>query len=467
MLTQAPFVPPPLGRAHATNVLVTLECLEITGRLHTGVDYRLWTFGGRVPGSFIRVREGDTVTLLLTNNSTSSTWHNIDLHAVTGPDGGAAFSYALPGRGAQFSFKALRSGLYVYHCAVNPIHIANGMYGLILVEPPEGLPPVDREYYVVQGEFYTAGEYGEWGLQAFDARKAQDGKPAYVVFNGAVGSLLDANALTATVGETVRLYVGNGGPNLISSFHVIGEIFDRVYQYGGSEVSQRNVQTVLIPPGGAAIVDFNVEVPGTYKLVDHSMFLALAKGALGHLQVGGTVLRSPQLDPASLPAGGGAVTLSLTNVADVMWLQADVTDPDGGTQAVVLIPASPPADGSRWEGAFNAPANTTGTAQVYRVVFRAKDAFGQETTSASVTFTVSEVAAQELRIIDANMASEQFTFSWPAITGKRYQVQCKSRLDDPAWMDLGDPILAPGPQATFSHQVNSNAVQFYRIKELP
>jgi copper-containing nitrite reductase len=466
-LTQAPFVPAPIGRRHSTNVLVTLECKELVGRLYNRVDYRIWTFGGRVPGHFIRVREGDTVTLLLTNHSSSSTWHNIDLHAVTGPDGGAALSYALPGQRAQLSFLALRSGLYVYHCAVNPAHIAHGMYGLILVEPREGMPPVDREYYVMQGEFYTTGEFGEWGLQGFDARKAQDGKPAYVVFNGAVDSLLDANALSANVGETVRLYVGNGGPNLISSFHVIGEIFDRIYQYGGSQVSQQNVQTLLIPPGGAAIVEFKVEVPGIYKLVDHAMFLGLGKGALGHLRVDGPVLRSAQVDPSRVPASGGEVTLRVTNVADVMWLRAEVTDPDGGVQVVVLTPSSVPSLDGGWEGTFIAPPNTTATPRDYQVVFRAKNAIGQETTSAAVTFTVSEVAAAELRITEVNRAGDQFTLSWTAVAGKRYQVQNKSRLDASTWLDLGGPIQAAGWQTSFSHAVRPDGSQFYRIKQLP
>ncbi|MCU0788895.1 MAG: c-type cytochrome, partial [Verrucomicrobia bacterium] len=124
------------------------------------------------------------------------------------------------------------------------------------------------------------------GLQYFDMNKAIDERPTYVVFNGAVGSLVGDNALTAGVGERVRLFIGNGGPNLVSSFHVIGEIFDTVYQEGGDHPSH-NVQTTLIPAGGAAIVEFKVEVPGTYVLVDHSIFRAFNKGALGMLKVDG------------------------------------------------------------------------------------------------------------------------------------------------------------------------------------
>src|SRR5688572_9073411 len=289
VLTPAPNVPPPIKRKHATKVVVNLEVREVVKRLADGVDYLFWTFGGEVPGLFIRVREGDLVEFHLGNHPTSKMPHNIDLHAVTGPGGGATSSFTAPGHSSQFSFKALNPGLYVYHCATAPVgmHVANGMYGLILVEPKAGLPPVDREYYVMQGEFYTMGKFGDEGLQPFDQNKAVDERPTYVVFNGAVSSLVGDKAITANVGEKVRIFVGNGGPNLISSFHVIGEIFDHVYLEGGTVPSQQNVQTTLVPAGGSAIVDFKVDVPGTYVLVDHSLFRAFNKGALGMLKVNG------------------------------------------------------------------------------------------------------------------------------------------------------------------------------------
>ena len=289
VLAQAPNVPPPITRKHPAKVIVNLEVKEVTKRLADGVDYVFWTFGGDVPGSFIRIREGDFVEFHLNNHQDSKMPHNIDLHAVTGPGGGAASSFTAPGHSSQFSFKALNPGLYVYHCATAPVgmHVGNGMYGLILVEPKDGLPPVDREYYVMQGDFYTVGRYGEEGLQQFDMMKAIDEKPTYVVFNGSVGSLVGDKAITAKVGERVRLFVGNGGPNLVSSFHVIGEIFDNVYQEGGVVASQHQVQTTMIPAGGSAMVDFKVEVPGTYILVDHSLFRAFNKGALGMLKVDG------------------------------------------------------------------------------------------------------------------------------------------------------------------------------------
>ena len=289
VLTQAPHVPPPIKRSHATKVIVKLEVKEVVKKLSDGVEYLFWTFGGDVPGSFIRIREGDLVEFHLLNHPSSKMPHNIDLHAVTGPGGGAASSFTAPGHESQFSFKALNPGLYVYHCATAPVgmHVANGMYGLILVEPKDGLPPASKEYYVMQGEFYTSGKFGEEGLQYFDQNKAVDERPPYVVFNGAVGALVGDKAITANVGETVRLFVGNGGPNLISSFHVIGEIFDQVYAEGSTVPTLRNVQTTIVPAGGSAIVEFKVEVPGTYILVDHALFRAFNKGALGMLKVSG------------------------------------------------------------------------------------------------------------------------------------------------------------------------------------
>jgi nitrite reductase (NO-forming) len=289
VLTAAPNVPPPIKRKHSTKVVVDLEVKEEVKRMADGVEYLFWTFGGEVPGLFIRVREGDQVEFHLANHPTSKMPHNIDLHAVTGPGGGAASSFTAPGHKSQFSFKALNPGLYVYHCATAPVpmHVANGMYGLILVEPKEGLPPVDHEYYVMQGDFYTKGKFGEEGLQPFDQEKAVDERPSYILFNGAVGSLVGDKALKAKVGEKVRLFLGNGGPNVASNFHVIGEIFDKVYAEGGVKVSQEQVQTTVIPAGGSAIVEFGLEVPGTYILVDHALFRAFNKGALGMLKVEG------------------------------------------------------------------------------------------------------------------------------------------------------------------------------------
>ena len=288
VLTSPPMVPPPTGRKAPAKVIVELEVIEKEMAISEGVRYTFWTFGGTVPGSFIRVRQGDTVEFHLKNSPDSKMPHNIDLHGVTGPGGGAASSFTAPGHASRFTFKALNAGLYVYHCATAPVgmHVANGMYGLILVEPPQGLPKVDREYYVMQGDFYTVGKYREKGLQGFNMESAIDEKPTYVLFNGSEGALTGDKALLAKTGENVRLYVGNGGPNLVSSFHVIGEIFDKLWYEGGTHF-QENVQTTLIPAGGAAMMDFHVEVPGSYVLVDHSIFRAFNKGALAILKADG------------------------------------------------------------------------------------------------------------------------------------------------------------------------------------
>jgi len=305
VLSSPPNVPPPIHRSYPAKVIVDLEVIEQEKQISEGVSYTFWTFGGTTPGSFIRVRQGDTVEFHLKNNPANKMAHNIDLHGVTGPGGGAASSFTAPGHESQFTFKALNEGIYVYHCATAPVgmHIANGMYGLILVEPPQGMPKVDHEYYVMQGDFYTTGKYREKGNQGFDMEKAIDERPTYVLFNGSEGSLTGDKALKANVGETVRLFVGNGGPNLVSSFHVIGAIFDEVRFEGGTNV-QKNVQTTLIPAGGAAIAKFRTRVPGSYVLVDHSIFRAFNKGALAILKVDGkedkTIYSGKELDSVYL-----------------------------------------------------------------------------------------------------------------------------------------------------------------------
>jgi nitrite reductase (NO-forming) len=314
VLTSPPQVPPPIQRSHPSKVIVKLEVIEKVMKMTDGVDYTFWTFGGTVPGSFIRVRVGDVVEFELMNHPTSKMPHNIDLHAVTGPGGGAAASFTAPGRSSTFSFRALNPGLFVYHCAVAPVgmHVANGMYGLIYVEPEEGLPKVDREYYVMQGDFYTSGRYGEQGLQPFSMEKAIDERADYVVFNGSVGALTGENAMPANKGETVRLFFGNGGPNLSSSFHVIGEIFDKVYVEGGTTIN-KNVQTTMVPAGGSAILDFKCETPGTLILVDHALTRAFNKGAIGMLKVEGEpdplVYSGKQHDKVYLPEGSTPQTM--------------------------------------------------------------------------------------------------------------------------------------------------------------
>lgn len=328
-LTAPPHVPPPIQRDHPAKLIVNLKVREVELPISEGVTYTFWTFGGTVPGSFIRVRQGDTIEFHLANHPDSKMPHNIDLHAVTGPGGGATSSFTAPGHESQFTFKALNPGLYVYHCATAPVgmHVANGMYGLILVEPPEGLPPVDREYYVMQGDFYTVGKYREKGLQPFDMQKAIEENATYVLFNGSEGALVGDNALPAKPGEKVRLYVGNGGPNLVSSFHVIGEIFDKVYYEGGTHF-QENVQTTLVPAGGSAVVEFELEVPGTYILVDHSIFRAFNKGALGMLKVEGPdnfdIYTGKEVDSVYLSDKAEATDVEVVSEATAQWKKGEI-----------------------------------------------------------------------------------------------------------------------------------------------
>ena len=283
-----PNAAPPVERDFPAKVVVKVEVKELVREIADGTQYTFWTFGGTVPGPMIRVRRGDVVEMHLMNHPDNSMPHNIDLHAVTGPGGGATSTFTAPGHQSQFSFRALNEGVYIYHCATAPVpmHVANGMYGLIVVEPEAGLPKVDREYYVVQGDFYTRGAYKAPGLQPFDMAKAILEQPTYVLFNGRDGALVGDRALAANVGETVRLFIGNGGPNLISSFHVIGEIFDRVHVEGARDAAH-DVQTTVVPAGGAAIVEFGLETPGTFILVDHALSRAFNKGALGMLKVDG------------------------------------------------------------------------------------------------------------------------------------------------------------------------------------
>ncbi len=287
-LLLAPNVPPPVGRDYEARVIVRLEAKEYRADIAKGTQYDYWGYNGQVPGPFIRVREGDTIEFHFKNSAGSKNTHTVDFHSMTGPCGAACILMTEPGKESIVQAKALNPGVFVYHCAAPPIpvHIANGLYGLILVEPKNGLAKVDREYYVMQSEFYTETPIGTKGLAPFSSKNGMDENPTYVVFNGKVGSLMGDGALQAKTGETVRLFVGNIGPNLISSFHVIGEVFDNVYREGTLSEPAHNIQTTLIPSGGASMVEFKVEVPGDFTIVDHSIF-RINKGALGRLHVEG------------------------------------------------------------------------------------------------------------------------------------------------------------------------------------
>jgi nitrite reductase (NO-forming) len=282
-------VPPPIKRRTPERIKVELESVELEGRLADGATYTYWTFNRTVPGPFIRARVGDTIDVTMKNDHDATMIHSVDFHAATGPGGGAVHTQVGPGESRRIEFKALAPGLYVYHCATPmvPHHIANGMYGLILIEPEDGLPPVDHEFYVMQGEIYTEAKFGTPGMQEFSVEKLLREQPEYFVFNGSVGALTAAHPMSAKVGETVRLYVGSGGPNFTSSFHVIGEIFDKVYAWGDLVTpAARAIQTVSVPPGGAVVVEFKVDYPGRYLLVDHALS-RLERGLVGFINVEG------------------------------------------------------------------------------------------------------------------------------------------------------------------------------------
>lgn len=306
ILTDAPNVPPPIKRKTPARVVADLEVIEIINELADGVKYTMWTYGGNVPGKFIRVRQGDTVEFKLKNKSSNLVPHNIDLHAVTGPGGGAKVTLISPGEQSTFEWKALKSGIYIYHCATAPVpmHVSNGMYGLILVEPEKPLPPVDREYYILQSEFYTHRAVHDSApssytgtnkpnvplsdVYEFSFDKMLQENPDYVVWNGRVGSLTGANALKVKTGEKVRFYVGNAGLNLVSSFHIIGDHLEEVYQEGSLDSPPLlNVQNHVIPAGAAAVIDTVFEAPGEYLLVDHSLGRTFNKGCVGVVEAEG------------------------------------------------------------------------------------------------------------------------------------------------------------------------------------
>jgi nitrite reductase (NO-forming) len=296
-------VPPPITRTESEIVKIELVAQEVISEVAPGIYFNYWTFNKQVPGPMLRVREGDMVEVTLTNHPSSLHPHNIDLHAVTGPGGGATLSKVNPGETKTFSWKALNPGLYIYHCATPNVstHNSHGQYGLILVEPKEGMSPVDKEFYVVQGELYTKGVIGKKGLTIFDGNALLDEEPNYITFNGRIEE--DGKPrMKMKVGEKARIYVGNGGVGLISSFHPIGEIFDTVYPEGGIGGSIfKNIQTTAVLPGGAAIVEFTAEVPGNLVLVDHAL-ARMNKGAWAIIQVEG--------DPQPDIYGAGPATLT-------------------------------------------------------------------------------------------------------------------------------------------------------------
>ncbi len=298
-------IPAPIGNRPPQKVRVDLEAEEVLGQLADGATYTYWTFNGKVPGPFFRVRVGDTVEVHMKNAANSMMIHSVDFHAVTGPGGGATMSQTAPGQETVFTFQALNPGLFVYHCATPIVaeHIANGMYGMILVEPAGGLPRVDHEFYVMQGEIYTQEPYGSQGQLSEDLDKILNETPEYYVFNGAVDALTKQFPLQAKVGDTVRIFFGDAGPNKTSSFHIIGEILDRVYDQGSlTSAPLTNLQTTLVPAGGAAVVELKLQIPGRYIFLDHAI-ARMQRGLMGYLLVDGP--NDPEIYNGTPTAGSG------------------------------------------------------------------------------------------------------------------------------------------------------------------
>ncbi len=323
-------LPPPIGKRDPQTVRVDLVSVEVEGRLAESTTFGYWTFNGKVPGPFIRVRVGDTIDIHLKNSADSAMIHSVDFHATTGPGGGAAALQVEPGKEKSMTWKALVPGLYVYHCATPMVseHIANGMYGLILVEPEDGLPKVDREFYVMQGEIYTDVPYGQHGSAEFSVEKLLSEHPEYFVFNGSVGALTKLHPLRAKVGETVRIFFGVGGPNFTSSFHVIGEIFDRVYALGGVlSPPLEGIQTVSVAPGGAVITEFKTKVPGNYTIVDHAL-ARMERGLVGILSVEGPP--NPEIYNGQVMPGMGHLRPLPHQIGSRVTLPCEMSDEHAG-----------------------------------------------------------------------------------------------------------------------------------------
>lgn len=283
-------LPAPIGDRAPKTVKFDLTVHEITGQLFSpGIEYHYWTFNGTVPGPMLRVRQGDTVEVTLHNPASSSMQHSVDMHAILGPEGGAGASTVKPGETKTFTFTAATPGVYLYHCGTSMVaeHIANGMFGLVVVEPPGGLPHVDHEYYIVQSELYTVGNLGQPGLRPFSMVNLLNEQPTYYVFNGALGSLTQQYPLQSEVGQTVRIFFGDAGPAHGSSFHIVGEILHKVTPEGSLTAPPlTDVQTVFVPPGSATMVEFQTRVPGHYMVMDHDL-ARVARGLVGSLNVTG------------------------------------------------------------------------------------------------------------------------------------------------------------------------------------
>ncbi len=273
---------PPVPAGDVVKVHLTLK--DVTIEIAPGVKYAAWGFEGGAPGPVIHVRQGQTVEMTLTNGGAIP--HSIDFHAARiAPD--KAFIDVASGESFTFRFKAGDPGVFMYHCGTKPVlmHIANGMYGAIVVDPATPLPKVEREYVLVASEWYLTSD-GLTEPANGDLAKARTVSPDWTTFNGYAAQYV-THPLTADPGDTVRFYVVDAGPSLTTAFHVVGTIFDKAYIDGdmNPEHALEGVQTVDVPAGGGGVFEVTINEPGLYPVVSHS-FASVDLGQVGILKVG-------------------------------------------------------------------------------------------------------------------------------------------------------------------------------------
>jgi nitrite reductase (NO-forming) len=275
-------LPPPIGRSTPATVNVSLHAVPETAEIEPGVSYTYWTYNGTVPGPFLRVRAGDTVAVTLTNDRNSSANRSVEFPAFLGPHGGVAIANATPGGQGTVTFTATVPGLYLYESGPPnaPEGVANGMFGLLLVQPTVGLPSVGEELYLMESALYLHWPAHTPGGQVFNGTALLDDEPAYEVFNGAYGAFTGSNALSVPVNTTFRLFVGNAGPTDFASLQLLGGTFNETYLNGDlSDPPANGLATVPIAPGGTAVIDCTITRAGTYTLEDSQLVHGTELGA--------------------------------------------------------------------------------------------------------------------------------------------------------------------------------------------
>jgi nitrite reductase (NO-forming) len=274
---------PPVAAGPVADVNLMLK--DVTVQIAPGVEYAAWAWAGGAPGPVIHVRQGQMVRITLTNSGAIP--HSVDFHAArVAPD--KAFTDVMPGKSVSYTFRANDPGVFMYHCGTKPVlmHIANGMYGAIVVEPPAGtLPKADKEYVLVASEWYLDSDGLKKPAQ-FNMDKAHARQPDWMTFNGYAGQYVK-HPLTAKPGETVRFWVVDAGPSIDTDFHIVGTLLDRAWVSSGlTNEPLENVQTVAVPAGGGGVFDVKIDTPGLYPFVSHA-FAAVDQGQVGLLNVGG------------------------------------------------------------------------------------------------------------------------------------------------------------------------------------